>query len=195
MNVLVDTGLGRLAEVVGAPAGHLLTSLARVGLTPGDIDVVVLTHAHPDHIGGLVRDGHLTFARARHVISAREWNFWTSEAELARLPEMLAAPARALLPPLSEANAIHLTNDRDTEIVHGIHLLAAPGHTPGHCVVAVDSGASRAMFLADAIIDELQLTNLEWERGRPITGRDRPITPTPARPSRPGPQPCARRAY
>lgn len=66
-------------RVVGAPAGRLLSSLAQAGLAPDDIDVVVLTHAHPDHIGGLVSDDHLTFERARHVMSAAEWRFWTSE--------------------------------------------------------------------------------------------------------------------
>jgi glyoxylase-like metal-dependent hydrolase (beta-lactamase superfamily II) len=159
--VLLDTGLGKLAEVMGAPAGHLISGLAAAGYAPDDIDVVLLSHAHPDHIGGLLTNGNVTFQRARHVMSAVEWGYWTSENSLSQLPEIMAAPARMLLPPLDKAGAIDLIR-HDTEVVPGIHLLSAPGHTPGHCVVAVDSGASMLTLLADTIIDELQFVHQDW---------------------------------
>jgi glyoxylase-like metal-dependent hydrolase (beta-lactamase superfamily II) len=169
--VLVDTGLGRQAAVSGAPAGHLLESLTRAGFSAADIDIVVLTHAHPDHIGGLIHDGQLTFGAARHVMSSVEWAFWTSEDVLAQLPEMLAAPARALLPPLSEAGVLDLT-DGETELVGGVHLLPAPGHTPGHCVVAIQSDGSRAMFLADSVLDELQFAHPAWVSAVDVSAED-----------------------
>ncbi len=159
--VLVDTGLGRAAAVLGAPAGHLLTALATAGLFPDDIDVVVISHAHPDHIGGLLFNGELTFPAARHVMSRIEWEFWTSDDTLAELPEMLAAPARALLPPLAKSDVLDLA-DGETDIVNGIRLIPAPGHTPGHCVVEVASASSSLTFLADAVIDELQFRNPSW---------------------------------
>jgi glyoxylase-like metal-dependent hydrolase (beta-lactamase superfamily II) len=159
--ILMDTGLGRLAEVSGAPAGHLLTSLAAAGYRRDDIDIVLLSHAHPDHIGGLLTNGSLTFPNARHVMSAAEWSFWTSEDSLAQLPEMMAAPARAMLPPLDTANALDLI-DGDTDVVPGVHLVPAPGHTPGHCVIAIESAGATLMLLADTLVDELQFRHPDW---------------------------------
>jgi glyoxylase-like metal-dependent hydrolase (beta-lactamase superfamily II) len=159
--ILIDTGLGLLAEVNGTPAGRLLASLADAGYRPEDIDVVLLSHAHPDHIGGLLTEGRPTFSRARHVMSSVEWYHWTAEASLAAMPEMMAAPARALLPPLDAAGCVDLI-DGDSEVVPGVHLLPAPGHTPGHCVVGVTSAGASLVLLADAIIDELQFSHPEW---------------------------------
>ena len=159
--ILVDTGLGRLAEIAGEPAGHLLRSLAAAGHTPDDIDAVILSHAHPDHIGGLVQDGAVTFRNARHVMSTTEWAHWTNPDSLARMPEFMAAPARAMLPLLDRADCLELV-DGEAEVVAGVRLVPAPGHTPGHCVVKVESGGAELALLADTIIDELQFSHVDW---------------------------------
>lgn len=159
--VLVDSGVGRAGVEHGMLAGRLVENLTGAGVAPADVDVVVLTHAHMDHIGGLLQDGRLTFPGARHVMSRTEWDCWTSEEVLAQLPGILADPARAILPALERAGVLDLT-DGDTEVVPGVHLLPAPGHTPGHCAVAVRSGHEQVVFLADAVLDELQFTHPQW---------------------------------
>jgi glyoxylase-like metal-dependent hydrolase (beta-lactamase superfamily II) len=159
--LLVDTGLGHLAGVFGTPAGQLLNALTSAGFRPDDIDVVVLSHAHPDHIGGLLHDDRLTFPRARHVMSTTEWAFWTGPDNLARMPEMLAAPARALLPPLAEAGVLDLVSG-EVEVDPGVWLRPAPGHTPGHCVVSIASAGEHTTFLADAVLDELNFEHPGW---------------------------------
>jgi len=167
--VLVDAGLGRLAEAAGAPAGHLDTSLTRAGYSPEDVDVVVLTHAHPDHIGGLVTDEKPTFPNARHVLSSVEWATWTDPSTLNRLPEFLAAPARAIFPVLEKHDCVETVDlsmgaagSMESEVVTGVHLRAAPGHTPGHCVVSVSGGGATLTLLADTLVDELQFRHLDW---------------------------------
>jgi glyoxylase-like metal-dependent hydrolase (beta-lactamase superfamily II) len=161
-NLLIDSGLGRASAAEwGVPAGRMLESLNRAGFAPADIDTVVISHAHPDHIGGLTDGDKLTFPGARHVIEAREWTCWTDEDQLARLPEDLTKPARAVLPLLAKADVVEVVRG-ETELIPGVQLVPAPGHTMGHCVVTFGSGSQQAIFLADAVLDRLQLTHPTW---------------------------------
>jgi glyoxylase-like metal-dependent hydrolase (beta-lactamase superfamily II) len=104
-------------------------------------------------------------------MSRIEWEFWTSEDSLAQLPEMLAAPARAVLPRLAAADIVDVT-DGEAELVDGVRLMPAPGHTPGHSVLAVASGGDSLTFLADAVLDELQLSNPQWVSAVDISTED-----------------------
>lgn len=77
------------------------------------------------------------------------------------MPDLLARPARAVLPLLAAADVVDRVQG-ETEIVPGVRLIPAPGHTVGHCVVSIDSGSQQVVFLADTVLDRLQLAHPDW---------------------------------
>ena len=159
-SVLVDTG----ADGLDANTGRLLRNLQAEGIAPGDIDTVILTHGHPDHVGGNTdAEGKPTFPKARHVMWKDEWDFWTSEKANLKLgehgKEVLLKFARTNLPPIQ--GQLDLI-DHETEIVPGIHVVAAPGHTPGHMAVAISSGGEQLLCVSDAVLHPIHLEQPEW---------------------------------
>jgi len=158
--VLVDTGAGGL----GPNTGKLLQNLQAGGIAPGDIDMVILTHGHPDHIGGnVVSEGKPAFPNARFVIWKEEWDFWISDlAELKveeHLKELLLTTARKNLPPIQ--GQLDLV-DHETEIVPGIRVVAAPGHTPGHMAVVIASDGEQLLYISDAVLHPIHVEQPEW---------------------------------
>ncbi len=162
---LIDTGLGQLAVQIGVPAGRLQESLHAMDLSPSDIDLVLVSHAHPDHIGGLTSDGGKgrvpTFGSSRHYFWKDEWDFWTSEERLSELPELLAGPARLHLPALLEAGLVETVAD-EIDVIPGVRLLPAPGHTPGHMAIAITSAGEGAIYVGDAVTHELNFEHPDW---------------------------------
>jgi glyoxylase-like metal-dependent hydrolase (beta-lactamase superfamily II) len=157
--LLIDTGIGR--QSLGPVPGQLLPLLRSEGVEPGDIGIVLLSHAHPDHSGGtLAEDGKPAFPNARYVMSREEWDFWTSQPGLAELPlddgfrQWMQASARTTVAPLR--GRIELVQGR-TEILPGITAFPAFGHTPGHMAVEISSGDERLLFVGDAIIHPIDL--------------------------------------
>jgi glyoxylase-like metal-dependent hydrolase (beta-lactamase superfamily II) len=157
--LLIDLGFGARTIVLEELAmefwgGRLLASLASMGLTPDDIDVVAYSHLHIDHVGWTTdqANGALTFGRARHVMHRDEWDYWTSKPGA-------VGPNDADLAALTER--VELTDGEQT-IAAGITIVPTPGHTPGHCSFLVSSGTERAVVLGDAIHCPLQITHPEW---------------------------------
>lgn len=142
--VLIDTGFGQSRRDSGA--GQLRPLLAAAGYTPEDIDIVAITHVHPDHIGGLWEDGALAFPNAQHMIGRREFDAWTSGDEI---PEQRAENREMFLKVVAPLeDQLRFLEDGD-EIARGVTAEAAFGHSAGHMMFRVASKGKQALIWAD----------------------------------------------
>ena len=164
--VLVDTGAGDGFTTSGAIGARL----EMAGIRSRDVDTVVLTHAHPDHIGGALDSrGRPAFPHARYVFSEKESDFWNApHADLreVRLPDdvkrgMSQSARRCFLLLRHQLELI----DRETEIVPGVRAIPAPGHTPGHLALLIASGTEQLLNLGDAAAHPLHLQYPAWHNG------------------------------
>lgn len=154
--VLVDMGAGNLADTTG----KLMPNLRSAGIELESIDSIFITHAHPDHIGGALNDqGDPAFSKAAHYISRTEWNYWFSAQAETQAPEWMTGFARKYLSPLK--NSIVLV-DEEGEVLPGVSVLFAPGHTPGHMVVSFACGEERLLYTGDTVLLPLHLEHPEW---------------------------------
>jgi glyoxylase-like metal-dependent hydrolase (beta-lactamase superfamily II) len=163
--VLIDAGLGsELAAEWQVPAGRTVQSLTEADVESDAIDVVVISHGHADHVGGLtvVSDGdHVpTFPRARHIVSRQEWQFWSGSAGLDYDREG-ALIVRSRLGAVRDAGLLDLVEPVH-EVAPGLRLVPAPGHTPGHSAVEIRSDGEMAVYIGDAFVHELQTEHPEW---------------------------------
>jgi len=165
--ILVDTGLGPAGALVGAgtpnpvlvqPPAHLLESLQVVGVRPEDVDMVVLTHLHADHVGwnlqGEAGQRRPTFPRARYLVHQVDWEAFTQEAGRWVWVEQAVAPLQTL-------GVLELTSD-GYALTDQVTLLHAPGHTPGHQCVLVASEDERAILWGDLAVHPAQLAEPDW---------------------------------
>jgi glyoxylase-like metal-dependent hydrolase (beta-lactamase superfamily II) len=162
--VLIDTGAGALAPTTG----DLPKNLAAEGIRAEEITHVVLTHGHPDHIGGVLGpDGRPSFPNATYVMSRMEWDFWTTAPDLRNtrmdehMQQMLVSVAQKNLLPLEGCIEL-LDGEGEKEIVSGIRAIPAPGHTPGHIAVLVESAKAQLLHISDAVLNPLHLENPTW---------------------------------
>jgi glyoxylase-like metal-dependent hydrolase (beta-lactamase superfamily II) len=160
--ILIDTGHG----VGDHPnTGKLIQNLEADGLRCSDIDTVILTHAHGDHIGGNTdAKGKPMFPNARYIISEIEWEFWTSDPDLPQLDEpenikqmFLKSVQKNLLSIRDRLDVI----DTSKEIIPGIRFIQAPGHTPGLIVPVISSGTEELFCVSDLFHFPLEIEQKE----------------------------------
>ena len=167
--ILLDTGTG---GQVASTAGAFSENLIAAGIDPKTIDQIVISHFHPDHINGIkTKDNALIFPNAEIMVPAAEWAFWSDDANMRAAPDGLKIVFH---------NVRRIFNDIAKDVTHyqpgkvvapGVETVAAPGHTPGHTVFAIQSGKDAMMVLSDTTQHPaLFARNPEWEPQFDIDG-------------------------
>ncbi len=145
--VLFDTGYGEERRDKGA--GKMAATLATAGFSPDQIDVVVITHCHPDHVSGLREGDKTSYPNARYVTGDVEYNFWSNKDLLSHSDKGMVGRAKAVqsnVVPLVEKIKFIKPGD---DVVTGITSIQAFGHTPGHMIYNLESGGKRFVIFAD----------------------------------------------
>ena len=155
--IVCETGIGnklsekRAQQVMLREPESLLHHLQRLGIRPEEVDLVVTTHLHWDHAGGLTRrnaegEVELTFKRARHFIQRSEWDF-------ALQPDVRSRPSYMTddFTPLADGNDMVEFLDGDAEVLPGVHLRHVGGHTPGSQVLVLQSGELACAVTGDLV--------------------------------------------
>jgi glyoxylase-like metal-dependent hydrolase (beta-lactamase superfamily II) len=162
--VLIDAGCG--VDKFQKTTGRLIGNLAAAGYAPGDIDIILLTHAHFDHLWGISdsRNASLLFPKAEFVASETEVVFWSAPDLVGKLP-----PAQK--PLVTQAN-LKLVKPRQRlikggeEVAPGVTAVDTPGHTPGHISVLISSGREELLLSGDVVVNsEVSFLHPEWPFG------------------------------
>jgi glyoxylase-like metal-dependent hydrolase (beta-lactamase superfamily II) len=160
--IVVDTGIG--SDIAPGPEwfgsnGKLMEELDAEGVAPSDVDAVVITHIHDDHLGGTVgTDGKPAFPDARYLIHAADLAW---QRDLAAKDEDDRKYWDTLLQPLVDAGLLDEVDD-GVELAPGVKAEHLPGHTPGHQVVRVSSEERRLIITGDAFTHPMQLAHPDW---------------------------------
>jgi glyoxylase-like metal-dependent hydrolase (beta-lactamase superfamily II) len=165
--VIIDTGYGpEMHGKTKGRVGQLPDNLAAAGIDPKSIDTVIISHMHMDHVAGLrAADGSVAFPNAEIMVPEVDWAYWTSDAEMNKLPE---GYTKSVYPGIRKVFA-GLENkvtkyQAGKELVSGITTIGTPGHTPGHSSFVVASGSDKVLVQSDVTnVPHLFLRNPTWQ--------------------------------
>jgi glyoxylase-like metal-dependent hydrolase (beta-lactamase superfamily II) len=165
--ILIDCGNGVAAlEGSKGAAGRTLQNLAAAGVDPKSIDIVLMSHLHPDHTNGIrALDGSIAFPNAEIMVPAKDWEFWMSDENAAKaesnaMMKNYFANVKKIYAGIESKVTKY---DWGKEVAPGITSIATPGHTPGHTSFVIASGDSKILLQADVTnIPEFFLRNPDW---------------------------------
>jgi glyoxylase-like metal-dependent hydrolase (beta-lactamase superfamily II) len=143
-NTFLIRGNGRVAVVDTGFGGAIFDHLKKLGVSPADVDTVLITHMHGDHIGGLQKDGRALFPNAKVYVAKQERDYWLGARN--------DPGARAALAPYGGRVETFLPGKFDAdppELLPGIRAVAAFGHTPGHTLFLLESGGRKFLIWGD----------------------------------------------
>lgn len=152
--ILFDTGNGSLSRDYPQlrnrlSEGGLVGGLAQAGYKPSDVDIVVITHGHPDHIGGLMEGGQPVFPKARYIFGAAEFEFWRRGDNVRDARKFNLQLFQKLALPLEDRARFIKPGD---EVASGIRAVDAAGHSPGMLAYHVESAGKRFLIWADSCV-------------------------------------------
>jgi glyoxylase-like metal-dependent hydrolase (beta-lactamase superfamily II) len=166
--VLCDAGGGDQVQGFNPDSvfvsGKTLANLKAAGIDPKDIETILVSHFHPDHIFGLLgKDTNATvFPNAEIIVAAAEYKFWTDPSLTGRLPPGRQPLARRIQTVIPQWKNV-LPVEGEDEVVPGIRFVSAPGHTPGHTAFHVSSGEAQLMISSDtAYVPALVAAHPAW---------------------------------
>ena len=169
--VLLDTGTG---GQIAPTAGMIVDNLAAAGIAPKDVDQIVISHFHPDHINGIKdKDNNLIFPNAEITVPDAEWAFWMDDANMNAAPAAMKETFRNQRRIFSDIakQVTHFAPGK--EVAPGIVTHPAPGHTPGHTVFAVHSGSESLLVLGDtAQHPAVFARHPDWQAVFDVDGRE-----------------------
>lgn len=166
--ILVDTGVGFMKEPLNFRGhdyqfqGRLHEILKQAGVNKSEISHVVLTHFHPDHIGGIYNEaGQLNFPNAKFIAHEAEWNYWhSSKAE--HQPPLFGYFIEKQVSALKNQQ-LELIQENESEILPGILAIHVPGHTPGQLALSIESDDEKLLYISDAFLHPLHMEFLHWQ--------------------------------